>query len=486
MLIRRGRSSAVGRLRRPLLDVHGGSRPLLPLRRGRLDHLVRALGDRRPRQGRDRAASTARCASTTPSTTACSASTATTTRPGAARCSTSPSTPGSRSSSRPRWPPARSPGSAALVASAAPIRSTVDGWVAEQACVPARRVGVGEVRAREAPLEVDQRRRVVGELERERRRRSPRPCARAGCRGSPSTNAASGDREQVGRHRRRASPGRRPDGGRSPAPARATNSSPSGATIATKARPAADVVVGDVAELVGDDRAQLRPLGLARAGCRRGRPAWSSRSRRRRRSARSPAGWRRPGRPRRSRPRPRSPSSSTSARARLPSGSGSNLLKIGASTTGAIQTKTDGEPGDRPRARASTSRAGSGGRARSGAPRPPAVISAAIAGRPGRRPRARSPSDWVERPTSTARSCGDQAAAAGCHRGRQQRDRGAGDGGAEQRACGEPLEPAAHRRRAPERDATSTAPSTAEPADHQPALAVAVVVRRARARPSAK
>src|SRR5262245_15613180 len=44
---RRGRP-----LRRGLLDVHGGSRPLLPVRPGRVDDVVRAFGERPPREGR--------------------------------------------------------------------------------------------------------------------------------------------------------------------------------------------------------------------------------------------------------------------------------------------------------------------------------------------------------------------------------------------------------------------------------------------------
>ena len=53
MLIRRRRARPGRALRRGLLDVHGGPRPLLPVRRGRLDHLVRAVGDRQAHQGRN-------------------------------------------------------------------------------------------------------------------------------------------------------------------------------------------------------------------------------------------------------------------------------------------------------------------------------------------------------------------------------------------------------------------------------------------------
>ena len=46
---RAGRGRAV---RRGVLDVHGGSRPLLPVRTSRLDDVVRALGQCPPREGR--------------------------------------------------------------------------------------------------------------------------------------------------------------------------------------------------------------------------------------------------------------------------------------------------------------------------------------------------------------------------------------------------------------------------------------------------
>ena len=51
--------------------------------------------------------------------------------------------------------------------------------------------------------------------------------------GTPSTSVASGQREQVDRAPPPGSPGRRRGGGRSRAPSSRTNSSPSGATIAT-------------------------------------------------------------------------------------------------------------------------------------------------------------------------------------------------------------------------------------------------------------
>ena len=140
---------ARGRLRHPLLDVHGGSRPLLPLRRGRLDHLVRALGDRRPHQGRDQRRAPLAAPQPRLPLRHVPLLPRPLRAPSAARCSTSPSTPGSRSSSRPRRPPARSPGSAALASErgADPLDRRRVGR--EQRLVPVRRVGVGEVRARQ-------------------------------------------------------------------------------------------------------------------------------------------------------------------------------------------------------------------------------------------------------------------------------------------------------------------------------------------------
>ena len=51
MMIRRSVARRARGLRRGLLDVHGGPRPLLPLRRRGLGDLVRAFGGRGPREG---------------------------------------------------------------------------------------------------------------------------------------------------------------------------------------------------------------------------------------------------------------------------------------------------------------------------------------------------------------------------------------------------------------------------------------------------
>ena len=90
------------RLRRGLLDVHGGPRPLLPAGPGGLAELVRARGDRDARQGRhgQRGALAAPQLALPPRHVP--ASTATTTRPIAPRRSTRSYTSGSPRSWRPR------------------------------------------------------------------------------------------------------------------------------------------------------------------------------------------------------------------------------------------------------------------------------------------------------------------------------------------------------------------------------------------------
>ena len=88
-------------VRRGLLDVHGGSRPLLQGGVRRLDHLVRAVGGGTPHQGRHERASPCAFGSTMRSTTACSASTARTSRRAEAGSSMRSSTAASASSFSP-------------------------------------------------------------------------------------------------------------------------------------------------------------------------------------------------------------------------------------------------------------------------------------------------------------------------------------------------------------------------------------------------
>ena len=220
--------------------------------------------------------------------------------------------------------------------------------------------------------------------------------------------------------------------------------------------------MGDVAELVGDDRAQLGPRGaveqvvveddaLGRAdavdvGVERGRPG----------------GWRRRGRPRRCRPRPRGRARARRRAPGCPSGSGSNLLKIGARTTGAIQTKTTASPVTTAAPGATSARGKRRTRASSSAA-PPAVSTAVIPARAGDVPEPRAQRLGRE-PDVDRALVRDQA-----HRQRgdrdQQRDAGAGGGGAEQRPRRRAgRAPGARGAGRPKATATRTAPSTAIPA----------------------
>ena len=120
-------------------------------------------------------------------------------------------------------------------------------------------------------------------------------------------------------------------------------------------------------------------------------------------------------------------------------------------------------------------------------PRRPRSARRVIAGRARRRPRATSPSDWVERPTSTARSCGDRAESAASTTAISSGDRRAPAAAAPSsgRAPSRSSAPA-HARRAPERERDQHRALDREAAEHEPALAVAVVLARARARSALK
>ena len=269
------------------------------------------------------------------------------------------------------------------------------------------------------------------------RRRRPRPRARAGCR-DVDDEGRDRDREQVRPEPRPAS--RSPPAARratAPASSR-TKSIPNGATIATKG---------------------------SRAGCRRAR---RGRARGRRPSA-APArsasleqvvvehdalgradpvdvGVERRVAPARRRPVDLAdvdPGAASQLEhlgaARLPVGKRLELVEErredhrrepgGRRSRYAVTT---GRPGQPPAAREAARRA------RSGAAAPPAARTAAIAGRAATS-QAQEPSDWVERPTSTARSCAAEPVGRR-EPGQQQRDPGARRGGAEDRPRREPLE----------------------------------------------
>ena len=243
--------------------------------------------------------------------------------------------------------------------------------------------------------------------------------------------------------------------------------------------------MGDVAELVGDDRAQLGPLGLGAAGCRRGRPAWSE------------------------------PIPSTYAfsevdpaagvdpvdLADLDPGLAAELEHVGARLAALRQRlelvedrrqhhrrdpdEDDGEPGGQRRRRASTSARGKRRTSAISSAAPPAVSSAVI------------PADAGDVPEPGAERLGreadvdralvrDQAQRQG-DRGGQQRRRAAPAAAAP--SSGRAASRSSRRRSGAGRPSASADEHRAldrEPADQQRPLPSAVVVRRARARRALK
>ena len=286
-------------------------------------------------------------------------------------------------------------------ASAAPIRSSAVGWVpsrkltasggsgserlvlASRCCSPIsacgvvgqlQREGVGPGLDRARELVADHPDRERGDRQRHRQRRQRGRLPGLGAERRPSAR-----REPRGERAARAAPRSPRTAGRAGCRGRRTWPS-SWATTERRS-----------------------PRSASSSRCRRGPPAWSARGRRRRRSVRCCDGWRRRCRPRRSRRPALSPSSSTSDRA-WPGGSFSKSLKAGASTTGASQVKA---------AASATSAALPGIHQRSGEAADQRQQPAADAGgdrgadrrSPLPSPPSQAPRSWVERPTSTARSC---------------------------------------------------------------------------------
>ena len=182
-----------------------------------------------------------------------------------------------------------------------------------------------------------------------------------------------------------------------------------------------------------------------------------------------PGGWRRRGRPRRSRPRPRGRARARPRGRGCRAGSGSNSLKIGASTTGAIQVKTIASPVTTTAPPAATSARGKRRTRAISSSAPPAVSSAVIAGRPGDVPQPRAERlgreadvdgalvrDQRERQGRDRERDRDRRARRGAHPGPAAR-RGARAG-------------AVAARRAAERERDQHGGLDREAADHQPAL----------------
>ena len=142
-------------------------------------------------------------------------------------------------------------------------------------------------------------------------------------------------------------------------------------------------------------------------------------------------------------------------------GSGSNLLKSGARTTGASQTNTAAIAATAHRAGDPPAAARSGAPGRSAARAPAAASTAPIAADLATSP-SHEPNVWVEMPKSTARSCAAMPPAGR----RPQRHREAGAGDRRRPAPGaraEPLEARRTTRGRPSASATSTAPSRRAP-----------------------
>ena len=141
-------------------------------------------------------------------------------------------------------------------ASAAPIRSTTDGWVANRSLIQRRRVRVGQVHAREPALHGDERPRLARQLAASMRRRRPRPRATAGSTRPPSRTRPAPAPAQTPAARRQC-PGAVPARALQRRVSSITTSIAPGATIATHSMPALQVAVLHVTQLVRHHEAHL-------------------------------------------------------------------------------------------------------------------------------------------------------------------------------------------------------------------------------------